>query len=167
MATTHEDLSLRLDRLEHDVRELSSALARPVASASMNDLSFRGWLKISGPTFAVMVFGFGLLWSAQQAQSAQLLEVTRITGRLEGAITGLDSRVQTLEGAVLRLDERIGKLDARIDKLDARIGELDARIDKLDARIGELDARIDKLDQRIDKLGAAVDKLAERVGLQS
>ena len=152
MATTHEDLSLRLDRLEHDVRALSSVLARPVASAIVNDLSFRGWLRISGPTFAVMVFGFGLLWSTQQAFSAQLLEVSRSVGRLEGAITGLDARVQTLEGAVTRLDERIDKLDARIDNLGARIDKLDARIDKLDTRI--------------DKLGAAVDKLAERVGLE-
>jgi len=128
MATTHEDLSFRLDRLEHDVRALSSALARPVGSATMNDLSFRGWLRISGPTFAVMVFGFGLLWSAQQAFSAQLLEVSRTLGRLEGAITGLDARVQTLEGAVTRLDERIDHLDIRIDRLGAAVDKLADRV---------------------------------------
>jgi len=136
MATTHEDLSLRLDRLEHDVRALSSAVARPVGRATVNDLSFRGWLKISGPTLAVMAFGFGLLWSGQQAHSAQLLEVSRTMGRLEGAITGLDARLESL----------------------------DRRFDQFDARLGQLDARLEQLDARIDKLGTAVDNLADRVG---
>jgi hypothetical protein len=45
----------------------------------LNDLSFLGWFKISGATFAVMVFGFGLLWQAQQVNTAQIMELGRST----------------------------------------------------------------------------------------
>ena len=57
MASTNEDLSLRLDRLERDLRELSRA-SRPGPTPRVdlvNQLSFLGWLRISGPTFAVML----------------------------------------------------------------------------------------------------------------
>ncbi len=87
------------------------------------------WLQISGPTFATLIFGFSLLWNAQQAQTASLLEVQRSVGRLEGSITRLDARVGSLEGS-------INRLDARIDKLDGRIDELGSAIDALAKRLG-------------------------------
>jgi outer membrane murein-binding lipoprotein Lpp len=141
VATTTEDLNTRLDRLERDFRDLSSEVsasmrARSDGEAALNRISLLAWLQISGPTFATLVFGFTVLWNAQQAQTANMLEVQRSVGRLEGSIQGLD---------------------ARIDKLDGRIDQLDAGIQKLDGRI-------DKLDMRIDKLGNAVDALAKRLG---
>ena len=83
----------------------------------MSRISFVGWLQISGPTFAAMVFGFALLWNAQQVTSAQVVEVARTLGRLEGSIDGvgrsleaLDSRIERLGASVERLGERISEV---------------------------------------------------------
>lgn len=80
------------------------------------------WLQISGPTFATLVFGFTLLWNAQQAQTGNLLEFQRSVGRLEGSINGLDARVGSLEGSISRLDARIDKLGNAVDALAKRLG---------------------------------------------
>lgn len=42
-------------------------------------IPFGAWLKISGPTFAVMALGFGLLWNAQQETVRRILEVEQAT----------------------------------------------------------------------------------------
>jgi hypothetical protein len=84
-------------------------------------ISFVTWLQISGPTFAAMLFGFFLLWNAQQARSSEILEPTRSMGRLEGSLAGLDARLARLEGAIDRLDDRIDKLSAAVDKLADRV----------------------------------------------
>jgi peptidoglycan hydrolase CwlO-like protein len=142
MASNLEELDVRLGRLEHDLLELSATVASRSmrqdrrGDSAMSRISLAAWLQISGPTFITMVFGFTLLWNAQQAQSGALLEVQRSVGRLEGSISGLDSRIQGL----------------------------DSRIQSLDARIQSLDARIEGLDVRLDKLGDAVNALAKRVG---
>lgn len=80
------------------------------------------WLQISGPTFATSIFGFSLLWNAQQAQTASLVEVQRSVGRLERSITGLHARVGSLEGSINRLDGRIDELGSAIDALAKRLG---------------------------------------------
>ena len=116
---THADLSSRLDRLERNVGELSARLSRAEGrgGSAMSRISFVGWLQISGPTFAAMLFGFALLWNAQQTTSAQVVDVARTLGRLEGAIDAvdrsleaLDARLERLGGSVERLGERISQL---------------------------------------------------------
>jgi septal ring factor EnvC (AmiA/AmiB activator) len=132
VATTDDDLSLRLDRLERDVRRLAAADGGRRREDLVSQLSFLGWLKLSGPTFAVMVFGFTLLWQSQQALSAQGFETSRSLGRLEGTIAGLDQRME---------------------QLDARLDGLSSRLDGLDARLAQLAAAIERLSERVDRLG--------------
>jgi outer membrane murein-binding lipoprotein Lpp len=133
VATTTEDLSSRLDRLERDFRDFSSEVSasmrtRSQGDSTLNRISLMAWLQISGPTFATLVFGFTLLWNAQQAQTGNLLELQRSVGRLEGSINGLDARVGSLEGSISRLDARIDKLDSRIDKLGNAVDALAKRL---------------------------------------
>ena len=44
----------------------------------MDALSFVAWLEITGPLFAVLLCGFTLLWSQQQAIGSQLLELLEL-----------------------------------------------------------------------------------------
>ena len=112
MATT-EDFGSRLERLEHRLSELDDVLNRlptqhtadPVARISPGS-----WLAVTGPVFAALALGFGLLWNAQQATNAQMLELSRTTGRLEGAIGRLDQSIQHLGDQVQRLSERVDRL---------------------------------------------------------
>ena len=115
----HEDLGSRLERLERRVGELSLRLSRAERNEgyAMNGISFTGWLRISGPTFAAMVFGFALLWSAQQTTSAQVLDLGRTLGRVEGSLDGVDRSLEAL-------DARIERLGASVERLGERISEL-------------------------------------------
>lgn len=101
----------------------------------MDDLSFTTWLQITGPTFAALVAGFTLLWTQSQTLSAQMLEVTRTLGRLDGSLAGLDARVGRLEATLERLDDRLDRLDDRLDALDSSLGKLDRTIEGLTAAI--------------------------------
>lgn len=88
---------------------------RPPTQPSADPLariSFAGWLKLSGPTFAVMVLGFTLLWNAQQATNAQMLELSRTSGRLEGSIDRLDASIAELRDEVRRLSDRVDCLES-------------------------------------------------------
>jgi hypothetical protein len=90
----------------------------------MNRISFAAWVRISGPTFAAMVFGFALLWNQQQAASAQLLELSRSMGRLEGSIAGLERSVASMEQSITALGVRIDELGASVDRLSERVAAL-------------------------------------------
>jgi septal ring factor EnvC (AmiA/AmiB activator) len=131
-----------LDRLERDFRDLATAVSGslrrrdPRGESAVNRISLVSWLQISGPTFAVLVFGFTVLWNAQQAQTGSLLEVQRSMGRLEGSIDGLDARVGSLEGSIHGLDARVGSLEGSIHGLDARIDKLGNAVDALAKRLG-------------------------------
>jgi uncharacterized coiled-coil protein SlyX len=149
VASTNEDLHSRLDRLERDLREISAR------GPAMNQISLAGWLKLSGPTFATMVFGFTLLWSAQQANTAQIMELSRSSS----------AQIMEVSRAVGRLEGALPPLQASISGLDARVGRLETAVTSLDGRVARLEDAITRLDTRIDKLGTAVDKLAERVAL--
>jgi hypothetical protein len=109
----------RLDRLERDFRELASRVSRAErqGDSAMGRISFVDWLRISGPTFAAMIFGFALLWNAQQATSAQVIDMARTLGRLEGSLDGVDRRLEAL-------DARIERLGATVERLGERISEL-------------------------------------------
>ena len=59
-----------------------------------------------------MLVGFTLLWSTHQADSAQLFEMSRTLGRLDGSVERLDSTItgvdQRLDGLDVRLARRTG-----------------------------------------------------------
>jgi hypothetical protein len=128
VASTHEELDVRLDRLERDFRDFSTAVSGslrrrdPRGDSAVNRISLVAWLQITGPTFVTLVFGFTLLWNAQQAQSGNLLELQRTVGRLEGSISGLDSRIEGLDTRMQALDVRIDKLGDAVDALAKRLG---------------------------------------------
>jgi hypothetical protein len=130
MAATDE-LYARVDRLERDLLDLSGAVARAQRSggSAMSRISLADWLKVSGPTFATLVFGFALLWNVQQTTSAQVLDVARGMGRLEGAVAGL-------ERSLVKIDERLLGIDERLAGLDGGLARLGASIDRLAERIG-------------------------------
>jgi outer membrane murein-binding lipoprotein Lpp len=151
VASTQEDLSARLDRLERDFRVFSSEVSASMRTRgdALNRISLMAWLQISGPTIATMVFGFTLLWNAQQAQTSSMLDVQRSVGRLEGSISGLDTRVGRLEGAITGLDTRVGRLEGAITGLDTRVGRLEGAISRLDSKIDKLATAIDALTKRL------------------
>ena len=60
METTTQDLAARIERLEQTMSR-AHLNADPFAK-----MSFAGWLKLSGPTFSVMLCGFTLLWNSQE-----------------------------------------------------------------------------------------------------
>lgn len=95
----------------------------------MNRISFGAWLQITGPTFATLVLGVSLLWNAQQVTHANLLEIQRGVGRLEGSLNGLDARIEGL-------DTRIRGLDARLQGLDTRLEQLGDAVNRLAQRVG-------------------------------
>ena len=43
------------------------------------DIPLGAWLKISGPTFAVMALGFGCMWSAHQATTDRIIALQEST----------------------------------------------------------------------------------------
>lgn len=139
MVSANEDLSVRVERLEHDLRRLVDAATAPArVEDPVDGLSFRGWLKLSGPTFAVMVFGFGLLWQAQQANTAQLQELSRSTG---AQFTELNRAVGRLEGAMAGIDARLAGLEARLAGIDTQLARLAEAIDRLTDRVDRIEAR--------------------------
>ncbi len=156
MPANHEELTLRLERLEHDLQELAMAMSQPpraqdpTGPADLADrISFRAWMRISAPTFAVMVMGFTLLWNAQLIANEQLMETSRSLGRLDGAID--------------RLDERMETFDARLESFDQRMESFDARLESFDQRLDQFGGRLDRLDGTIDRLAVAVEKLHEKL----
>lgn len=149
-------LERRMERLETDLEELARTVARPPATSRRDEdplarISLGAWLRISGPTFAVMLSGFTLLWNAQQATSAQLLEVTRTLGRLDGAITRFEARLDSMDQTLQSMDRSIQSLDASVRSLDQRVDALGERVDALDGRIGSLGESVDRLAARLDE----------------
>jgi len=113
--STNDELAARLARMERDLQRLSGALRRRAASddePALRRISFSAWLKLSAPTFGALALGFTLLWNAQQATNAQLFELTRSVGRLEGSIASLDAGIDRLRDAVERLSERVARLES-------------------------------------------------------
>lgn len=108
----------------------------------MNRISFTAWLQITGPTFATLLVGFGVLWNAQQVTTGDLLEVQRSMGRLEGALTGLDARIEGLGGRIHGLDQRLESLDSRLRDFDLGLQSLDVRLDELGDAVNLLTKRL-------------------------
>jgi hypothetical protein len=119
MASTDE-LDSRVEGLERELRDLSRV--RKKEESSMSRISLLAWLQITGPTFATMVFGFALLWNAQQATSAQVLDVARGMGRLEGSIDGVERSVEGVERSLTVLNARLDRLGDSVERLAERVG---------------------------------------------
>jgi len=113
MAST-EDFGRRLESIERHLAELDQAVKRSPTQPRtdpMARISPASWLAVTGPVFAALALGFGLLWNGQQATNAHMLELSRTTGRLEGAIGRLDQSIQHLGEQVQRLSERVDRLE--------------------------------------------------------
>ena len=119
MASTDE-LHSRVEGLERELRDLSRARKRE--EFPMSRISLLAWLQITGPPFATMVFGFALLWNAQQATSAQVLDVARGMGRLEGSIDGVERSVEGVERSLTALNARLDRLGDSVERLAERVG---------------------------------------------
>ena len=87
----------------------------------MSRISISAWLQISGPTFAAMLFGFALLWNAQQATSAQVLDLGRAMGRLEGSIAGVERSIAGLERSIEVLNAPLERLSDSVERLAERV----------------------------------------------
>ena len=87
----------------------------------MSRIAFGTWLQISGPTFAAMLFGFALLWNAQQATSAQVLDLGRAMGRLEGSIGGVERSIGGVERSIATLNARLERLADSVERLAERV----------------------------------------------
>lgn len=70
---TTEDLAARIERLEGIVAE------RSMTHPFWDRIPFDAWLKLSGPGFAVMALGFGVLWNAQQQTAERILDLQATT----------------------------------------------------------------------------------------
>jgi prefoldin subunit 5 len=142
MSATPEDLAARLDRVERDLHRVADDMALVRVRQSerkdggsetvLSRVSFRAWLEITGPTFATMVLGFTLVWSQIQALNAQMLEVTRTLGRLEGTIGALEKSVAGLQATTGELRTSVGSLQASVGSLQASVDRLSERVDQLE-----------------------------------
>ena len=172
MTAPPEDFALRLTQLEREFQELSARVSTspPHALPDLADqISLRAWLKISAPTFAVLLVGFTLLWNAQQVTSAHLLEMSRSLGRFDGAVVRLESSIAGLDERMVSFDQRLASFDERLAGIDTRLAGIDERLLGIDERLIGIDERLVGLDERFSafdasvlKLGDAIDRLANR-----
>jgi hypothetical protein len=113
-------------------------------------VSFAGWLKISGPSFAVMLCGFTLLWNSQETMRSQMLELNGATNtRMLELHDATDTRMlelhQSSTAQILELSRVTGRLEGAI-------GRLESSIDRLDASVAELRVDVRRLGERVDAL---------------
>jgi len=150
MSATLEDLASRLRQLERELQELTVTVSHRPPSPEAGDLadriSFRAWMRISAPTFGVMVMGFTLLWNAQQATSAQMFEMTRTLGRLDGTIARLEATTARSEE---RLEARLAGIDERLAGIDETLAGIDETLAGMDATLGRLSGAVEKLEARL------------------
>lgn len=142
MPATTEEFSSRLERLERGFEELTTTVSQLPTRAdpseradALDRVSLRGWLRVSGPTIAVAVFGFSLLWNSQQSMNAQLFEATRSLGRLDGAIERLDAQMDRFDARLDGIDQRLQGIDQRLESLDGTLVRLATAVEKLEARV--------------------------------
>jgi hypothetical protein len=70
----------RLEQLQ-EVRAMERPVTRedPDVRRFWGAIPFDAWLKISGPTFAVMTLGFGVLWNGQQQTTQRIIDLEQGT----------------------------------------------------------------------------------------
>lgn len=144
METTTQDLAARIERLEQTMSR-AHLNADPFAK-----MSFAGWLKLSGPTFAVMLCGFTLLWNSQETMRSQMLELDGATN------TRMLDLNESTNARMLELHEsstaQILELSRVTGRLEGAIGRLESSIDRLDASVAELRVDVRRLGERVDAL---------------
>jgi outer membrane murein-binding lipoprotein Lpp len=142
--TTTQDLAARIERLEQTMSR-AHLNADPFAK-----MSFAGWLKLSGPTFAVMLCGFTLLWNSQETMRSQMLELDGATN------TRMLDLNESTNARMLELHEsstaQILELSRVTGRLEGAIGRLESSIDRLDASVAELRVDVRRLGERVDAL---------------
>ena len=74
---TGEELAARVERLEQIVEKLP--MDRDAHHPFWDRIPFSAWLKLSGPAFAVMALGFGVLWNGQQQTTQRILDLQEST----------------------------------------------------------------------------------------
>jgi hypothetical protein len=170
METTTRDLAARIERLEQTMSR-AHLNADPFAK-----ISFAGWLKVSGPSFAVMLCGFTLLWNSQETMRSQMLELNGATNtrmlelnertdtRMLDVNEGINARVLELnegihvrmlelnEGIHARMLEFQTATNAQLLELTRTTGRLEGAIDRLDASVAELRVEVRRLGERVDAL---------------
>ena len=148
METTTQDLAARIERLEQTMSR-AHLNADPFAK-----ISFAGWLKVSGPSFAVMLCGFTLLWNSQETMRSQMLELNGATNtRMLELNEGINARVLELnEGIHARMLEFQTATNAQLLELTRTTGRLEGAIDRLDASVAELRVEVRRLGERVDAL---------------
>lgn len=139
-----EDFGARLERLEQRIEEMDRVERRSKADPSARveaRISPSGWLAVTGPVFAALALGFGVLWNAQQANTsrmlelnettnarmlelhksttAHLIELTRTTARLEATSERLEAAIDRLDGSVQKLSDQVERLSDRVDRLES------------------------------------------------
>ena len=139
-----EDFGARLERLEQRIEEMDRVECRSKADPSARvdaRISPSGWLAVTGPVFAALALGFGLLWNAQQTNTsrmlelnettnarmlelhksttAHLIELTRTTARLEATSERLEAAIDRLDGSVQKLSDQVERLSDRVDRLES------------------------------------------------
>lgn len=144
METTTQDLAARIERLEQTMSR-AHLNADPFAK-----MSFAGWLKLSGPSFAVMLCGFTLLWNSQETMRSQMLELNGATN------TRMLDLNESTNARMLELHEsstaQILELSRVTGRLEGAIGRLESSIDRLDASVAELRVDVRRLGERVDAL---------------
>lgn len=141
---TIESLASRIRRLEQlfEERVMDPAAIPPShpdaadsgAHAFWSAIPFGAWLKISGPTFAVMALGFGTAWSAQQETTRQILDLEQSTTdrilQMQRETSGEILRVQEeTSGEILRVqEETTAKILALQESTTDRILEIQRQI---------------------------------------
>ncbi len=143
MAST-EDFGVRLERLERQFAEMDRVAQRSSTEPSARieaRISLRTWLAVTGPIFAALALGFGVLWNAQQVNTsrmidlngatnarmlelhksttAHLIELTRTTARLEATSERLEAAIDRLDGSVQKLGDQVERLSDRVDRLES------------------------------------------------
>ena len=144
METTTQDLAARIERLEQTMSR-AHLNADPFAK-----MSFAGWLKLSGPSFAVMLCGFTLVWNSQETMRSQMLELNGATN------TRMLDLNESTNARMLELHEsstaQILELSRVTGRLEGAIGRLESSIDRLDASVAELRVVVRRLGERVDAL---------------
>ena len=138
METTTQDLAARIERLEQEMSR-ARGNADPLAK-----ISFAGWLKISGPTFAVILVGFTLLWNSQETMRIQMLELHEATNtrmlELNEATTARMLELHEIGAAqILELTRVTGRLEGAIGRLDTSVAELRVEVRRLGERVDALE----------------------------
>jgi outer membrane murein-binding lipoprotein Lpp len=157
--TTTQDLAARIERLEQTMSR-AHLNADPFAK-----ISFAGWLKVSGPSFAVMLCGFTLLWNSQESMRSQMLELNGATNtRMLELNEGINARMLELnegihvrmlelnEGIHARMLEFQTATNAQLLELTRTTGRLEGAIDRLDSSVAELRVEVRRLGERVDAL---------------